>query len=80
MERYAAKSRSLALATGPCPSNVLEPDTSTLAKVSARVGYSIEEFGMVLQAVVDPGILVRKADQHAGGPAMARDHYFALAC
>jgi transposase len=60
-------------------SHVLEPDASTLAQSLPRARDSLEELGVVLDPVVHPGILVREADQHAGRPAVARNHHLSPA-
>ncbi len=46
----------------------------SLAELLPRRGDARQELWVVLQPVLEPVLLTRKADQHSGRPAVARDH------
>lgn len=58
--------------------NVFEEYTTTFAKRDACIRDATQEFGMVLDPIVDPVVLRGKPDQHAGRTTVPRDDDFLL--
>jgi hypothetical protein len=60
------------------PSSLVEWYTATFPKRGSCISNTTQEFGMMLEPVIEPVFLGCESDQHARGATVPRDHDFSL--
>lgn len=71
---HRADSFSALFARPSSVGDILKPRTQASPECLARFLHALKELRVILESVLEPGLLRPKPDQHAGRAAVPRDH------